>query len=331
MVSGSPAGARLLCVVPNPSIDKTAVVDRLVDGTIHRPSELTAVAGGKGLNVARAARTLGVPVAAVLLLAGHAGDWIEDELRRRQIPHDSIRARGETRTCLSILDRSTGRLTEVYEPGPLIAAATWDRYLRLVVRSIRSSETRSLVALSGSLPPGVDPDAAAAIVAACRAAGRRVLVDASGGALAAGLAAGPTVVKVNGGEAAALLGATVETDDDALAAARALVGRGAGTAIVTRGREGAVAWDGREALIVDPPTGGGPHAVGAGDAFLAGLAAGLRRGEALNGCLAIAAASGAASALVAGAGNLDRRAVAAIRRSVVVRRLASPATSREAT
>ena len=54
----------ILCVAANPSIDKLFEVERLVRGDIHRPVEFVQTAGGKGLNVARAARALG----------GHAED-----------------------------------------------------------------------------------------------------------------------------------------------------------------------------------------------------------------------------------------------------------------
>src|SRR5262245_35295566 len=118
-------GPSLLCVVPNPSIDRTAEVDRLEVGTIHRPAAVVAVAGGKGLNVARAARTLGAPVKAVVLLAGHGGPWIEAELDRARVPHAIAWGGGETRTCLSVLDRSTGRMTEFYESGERVTKATW--------------------------------------------------------------------------------------------------------------------------------------------------------------------------------------------------------------
>ena len=325
-MSPSRTRGRLLCVVPNPSIDKTAVVDRLVDGTIHRPTEVVAVPGGKGLNVARAARALGVPVAATLLLAGHAGDWIDEELRRLRIPHDAVRSSGETRTCLSVLDRSTGAMTEIYEPGPVVTESTWNRFLDVVRRSMRSIATGSIVALSGSLPPGVDPDGAGAIVGVGRAADLAVLVDMSGPALRAALAAGPTVVKVNAAEAGALLGEVIETEAGAVAAARSLVSRGPGIAIVTRGPDGAVACDGPDAWAVDAPRSGGPHAVGAGDAFLAGLAEGLIHREPVTDSLVRAAGAAAASTLVPGPGNLDRGAAREMRSSVALRRIASPST-----
>ena len=51
---------RLVCVAVNASIDKIAAVDRLVPGQIHRPELLSVVAGGKPINVARAASRLGI-------------------------------------------------------------------------------------------------------------------------------------------------------------------------------------------------------------------------------------------------------------------------------
>src|SRR4051812_37830915 len=126
------AAPALLCVVPNPSIDKTAEVDRLEPGEIHRPRDAVTVAGGKGLNVARAAASLGIPVEAVVLLAGHAGRWIAAELDALGIRHSDTWAAGETRTCLSVLDRSTGSLTEFYESGGAVSAAIWSTFVEAV-------------------------------------------------------------------------------------------------------------------------------------------------------------------------------------------------------
>src|SRR2546429_8668584 len=70
----------IVCLAANPSIDKLFEVDRLIKGDIHRPLGLVATAGGKGLNVARAAHTLGGEAAAVSLLRGHAGKWLGEQL-----------------------------------------------------------------------------------------------------------------------------------------------------------------------------------------------------------------------------------------------------------
>jgi 1-phosphofructokinase family hexose kinase len=314
--------SRLVCIVPNPSIDKTAEIERLQPGVIHRPTDVLAVPGGKGLNVARAAHALGVPVEAVLLLGGHAGRWIDAALRGLGLAHHATWTAGETRTCLSVLDRSTGELTEFYEPGAEISAADWARFRRAVRRSVVAGGDEALIALSGSFPPGSPADAAATLVEIGRAARGRVLLDTSGSQLEAALGSAPFLVKVNAAEAAAVVGGAVTSEREAVEAATELVARGARQAVVTRGAAGAVGWDGQAAWTTESPGGGGPYVVGSGDAFLAGFATGLRRGEPFDGCLRRAAAAATAATLVPGPGNLD---VAAAERALAgtrVRRLA---------
>ena len=313
--------ATLLCVVPNPSIDRTAVVERIELGAIHRPPRVVAVPGGKGLNVARAARSLGAEVEAVALLAGRAGQWIDDELGRMGIRHETAWADGETRTCLSVLDASTGRMTEFYESGGRVRAVHWRRFEGLLVESIGRSEPGSLVAVSGSFPAGVGAAAAARLVRAARRARRRILVDTSGPWLAAALGARPDVVKVNAAEAGAVLGRAIESEPEALGAAIDLVELGGRSAIVTRGPLGAIGWDGERGWAVDPPRVDGSHAVGSGDAFLAGVAVALLRAESFERQLRRAAAAAAASLLEAGPGNLRRRTAERLLATTTIRRI----------
>jgi fructose-1-phosphate kinase PfkB-like protein len=68
------------------------------------------------------------------------------------------------------------------------------------------------------------------------------------------------------------------------------------------GGEGAVAVRGREAWKVSPPKEDVVRAIGAGDSFAAGLAAGLARGLPFPDSLRLAAAAGAATALHPGTG-----------------------------
>src|SRR2546421_10406794 len=107
----------IVCVAGNPSIDKLFVVERLRPGEIHRPIDFVQVPGGKGLNVARAAATLGAHVRVAAVLCGHAGRWIEQALAEEGVAGRFVRGPGESRSSLSGADRETKRLTEVYEEG----------------------------------------------------------------------------------------------------------------------------------------------------------------------------------------------------------------------
>ncbi len=108
---------RLVCVSLNAAIDKISAVERLVSGEIHRPELLSVVPGGKALNVARAAVGLGLDAVVVPVVGGHAGAWLVAALDAAGLVCRPVEVPGETRTCLTILDRSTGQLTEFYEAG----------------------------------------------------------------------------------------------------------------------------------------------------------------------------------------------------------------------
>ncbi len=294
---------RLVCVAANPSVDRLVEVDRLRVGAIHRPDLVVAVAGGKGLNVARAAKTLGAEVTAVAILAGHSGRWIRAELAASGIDGHFTRGPGETRVSTSVADRATGALTEFYEPGPTIEPSTWRAFERLVGRSVAAAP--DVIMLSGSLPVGVPVDGYGRLCRIAARRGVRAIVDASGAPLAAALAAEPWVVKLNADEATDLFGRPVNDERDAIAAVRAVVERGARSAIVTLGVNGAVAWLGGQLWRTEPPLVRGSYPVGSGDAFLAGLAVGLATAQPAPNTLALASAAAAANARVPGAAILD--------------------------
>lgn len=295
----------IVCVAGNPSIDKLFTVERLEFGAIHRPVAFLQVPGGKGLNVARAAHSLGAEVVAACILGGHTGRWVEEALEAEGLRGRFVRTRGGTRSSVSVADRETWSLTEFYEDGTPLEPGDWEALELCVVEILPGARWATL---SGSLPPGAPVDGYARLVWAAREAGVACALDTRGPALAEGLRAGPDLVKVNAAEAGEVLGTTVATELDALAAAqelRALAG-GRGAAVVTRGEEGAVlvapdgsAWRGR--LYVR-----GPYPVGSGDAFLAGMVTALERGQDWPAALHLALGAATANAEVPGAGRLER-------------------------
>ena len=292
----------IVCVAPNPSIDRLFEVEALSPGRIHRPLALTAVAGGKGLNVARAVRTLGGEVLAVTLLAGHAGRWIADELARAGVPLDAQWGPGETRSSYSIADRRTGRLTEFYERGPAIGREDWRAFEEAVAKALGVGGA-TVMTVSGSMPVGAPPDGHAQLVRLAAGADIAVVLDAGGEALAKALPVGP-IVKVNETEARAALG---RPRGRAAALAAELVERGAAAAVVTSGAAGAYLLDrgGTSGWLELPSPGAGRYPVGSGDAFMAGLALGLDRGTSLLDAARLGMGAGGANALIPGPGELD--------------------------
>ena len=156
-LDGSDRGPVIVCAAANPSVDRLFEVERLHPGRVHRPGLFAQVAGGKGLNAARAAATLGADVHVVVILAGHAGRWLEGELERAGIAVHAVWVDGESRSSLSVANRSGGGLTEFYEHGVEIG----DRGLAPVRR--RGGGALGLGRLDGDLR-----------IAAARRPGRRL-------------------------------------------------------------------------------------------------------------------------------------------------------------
>lgn len=303
---------RLLVVAANPSIDRLHEVEHLMVGGINRPIRVVPVAGGKGLNVARAAVALGGAATVVALVGGRAGTWIADRLAAAGIDASLVEVAAETRTCVTVLDRSTGALTEFYEPGAPLEDGAWERLEASVAGQIDRGGIGS-IAMSGSLPPGAPADAYARLVRLAADRSVAAFVDGHGAALEAAIAAGPATVKVNAAEAGGVIGETIGTTDEAIAAAREIAARGAGAVIVTLGAEGAVAVEPGGAWRLRGPSRRGDYPVGSGDAFLAGLIVGLSGGAMFVESLRLGMAAGAANALAPGAGVLD----AAVARSLL--------------
>ena len=66
----------IVTVTLNAAIDKTLAVPNFRLGRRHRAVEQTAMAGGKGVNVARALKALGQPVIATGVAGGPTGTLI---------------------------------------------------------------------------------------------------------------------------------------------------------------------------------------------------------------------------------------------------------------
>jgi 1-phosphofructokinase family hexose kinase len=290
-------------------------IDRTLTGAELRPGEVLRFAaragpGGKGLNVARGAQALGAPAALVAFLPGRTGSAVGAMIADEGIRLLGVPCGGEVRSTAVILEPG-GRSTVLNEAGPEIAAADWDEYEERVSGELAR---HAVLVCSGSLPPGAPDDAYARLAARGRERGARCLVDGSGPAVRAVLGAAPDLVTPNLAEAELALGTgdgsePVEVPSDAqpraVAAATALVERGARAALVTAAAAGAALAAGGAATWLPAASVVVRNPIGAGDALLAGLAAELEAGAALPEAARAGMAAAGAAVEDERAGRLD--------------------------
>ena len=289
----------ILTLTPNPSIDRTVTLSsRLERGHVIRAEGITSQAGGKGVNISRAASIAGVPSIAVLPAA--KDDPFVLELLRDGIDCRPEAPAGDVRMNITLTEPD-GTTTKINTPGATVTAVDLDR---LAVAVQQRAKQASWVVLAGSLPPGAPDGWYADLVSSLSGTTAKVAVDTSErplSALATHLeVAAPDLMKPNGHELASLTGgdaAAIEADPlAAVEAASALVRRGVGAVLATLGSTGAVLVTPEGAWHATPPPTTVVSTVGAGDSSLFGYLLGDLRGAGPAERLRLAVAYGSAAA-----------------------------------
>jgi 1-phosphofructokinase family hexose kinase len=315
----------IITVTLNAAIDKTLEVPNFRLGRRHRSVEQTTMAGGKGVNVARALKRLGQPVIATGLAGGPTGTRIVEQLTEESILNDFVRIREESRSNTAVTDPTTGEQTEINERGPAVTAQEVELFCDKLLYLARGAQ---ICLFAGSLPRRVEPGLYADLIRELRKIGVTTIVDTDGDPLRQAVRAEPSVVSPNVLEAEELVGHEFNDDEDRLIAVREMTELGARDAIMT-------ADDGCFAMVheaggsqlyrlrVDPLE--AYSAVGSGDAFLAGYVAARYSGRPPFECLRFGVACGAESTQHIGAGVIDPREAERLESEIAVEAVEIPA------
>jgi 1-phosphofructokinase/tagatose 6-phosphate kinase len=314
----------IITVTLNAAIDKTLAVPNFRLGRRHRATEQAAMAGGKGVNVARALKALGQPVIATGVAGGPTGTRIIEHLTEEAILNDFVRIREESRTSTAVVDPTGGEQTEINERGPAVSDAELELF---VDKLLYLAKGAGVCVFAGSLPRGVDVGLYARLVEELKRLGVTTVLDAEGEPARVATRAGPSVVSPNELEAEELVGHEFADDEDRQVAVREMVQLGAREAIMTlpEGCLGLLGDGGARGLhraTLEPlePV----SAVGSGDAFLAGYVAARYAGRSPEDCLRFGVACGAESTQHFGAGVVDPREVERLLPEVEVETLEAP-------
>lgn len=304
----------IVTVTLNPVLDRTLTVSEIVMNEMVRALETREDWGGKGFNVSRALRALGVPSLALGFAGGATGEKLAAGLHELGIATDLIPIAGETRTNIVITNRAGTEYVKVNEPGPTVRTAEAVAFLDRVAATAGHGD---LWALCGSLPPGLPVDFYAQLIGLLHERGARVLLDTSGEPLRLGLEARPYAIKPNLPEVEAWLGHPVCDDVALTEAVEALLRRGISLVALSLGVDGLALATADTRVRARPPQVTALNPVGAGDALVAGLLWALSEAKPLAEVAAWGVAAGTAAAMREGVSVGTRAEVEAVRDQVV--------------
>jgi 1-phosphofructokinase family hexose kinase len=296
----------IVTVTLNAALDRTLTVPNFLEGHRHRASQGLTLAGGKGINVARALKRLDVPVVATGLAGGRTGTRIVEELTAEAILNDFVRIADESRTSTAVVDPTSSSFTEINEWGPHVEPQELEMLREKLRYLARGAEA---VVFAGSLPRGVAQSFYADAIREMNRMGVRTVLDTDGEPLRLGLEAEPSLVPPNQHEAEALVDQELE-GEDFLMALDTIADLGARTVLITletgcyglTREERPVKRFHASAPKVEPVS-----VAGAGDVLTAAFLATRLAGRPFADSLRYAVAAASASTLEVGAGRFDPR------------------------
>lgn len=297
----------ILVLCANAGVDRTYEVPEFTAGHYHRPDRVLVAAGGKGINVARVLLALRQPVTVAGFAGGRSGAFVAADLRSAGLGLALTQIREESRTTLTIVDPTNGRVTRLDEFGPLVSPAEAESLRQAWIAALPGAD---LAVISGNPPRGVPRDLYARLLHYAAREQIPTALDTHEEPLQESLAGRPGLLKPNLRELSWLAKRRLEVPDGVVSFSRELLGQGVGAVLTTLGKRGAilVARDSPSLLVTAPET-QVVNAVGAGDAALAGYLAAWREGRPPAERARWAMAAGAANCGSLGAATVSRAQV----------------------
>ena len=251
-------------VTLNPSIDYIVRLDKVLIGSVNRMDSGDKFAGGKGINVSRVLKRLGIDNRATGFIGGFTGKFITDTLEEEGISSHFVEVEEDTRINVKI---KADAETEINGPGPDISSLKLEE-LKSILASLSADDT---VVFAGSSPKNLGNTIYKELIGLTRKTGAQVVCDFEGQTLLDSLEFKPLLVKPNNHELGDIFGVKLESLDEIEEYARQILDKGAQHVIISMAGDGALLVTQEGAYFAKPIKGSVKNSVGAGDSMVAGF------------------------------------------------------------
>ena len=139
----------VLTVTINPLLEHRFTFDKINYNKPNRKGKLSLAAGGKGINVIRQLKNLGIQNIALFFAGGNNGKLLRHEIAGESIDFSIINTKSETRTCAVILDSKKNKAYYFFQQNSVINKEEKDKFLLKLEKMMQNCE---IVVFSGSSP-----------------------------------------------------------------------------------------------------------------------------------------------------------------------------------
>ena len=139
----------VLTVTINPLLEHRLTYSRTVMNEKNREGKLSFAAGGKGINVCRQLKQLGVQNIALTFSGGTFGKLFREAIKSEGLDFSLINVSSETRVCPVIIDSGNKKASYYFPVNPIIMKEEKETFILQMEKMIKNCE---IVVFSGSSP-----------------------------------------------------------------------------------------------------------------------------------------------------------------------------------
>ena len=273
----------------NPALDYDMYLDEdLKLENLNLAREVNFRAGGKGINVSKVLKNLGLESTAIGFVAGFVGDFIIKDLEKEKIKTEFVELEGYTRINVKV--NANDKETELTGVSPEIPKEK----LEELIGKMSDLKDGDILVLSGSIPSSVSSSIYKELSEKVKA-DVEIVLDTRGNLLQENMH-NNFFIKPNIHELREMFGGKIEAKSEIVEKCKFFLERGIKNVILSRGGEGALLINKDCVLEASVPKGNLINSIGAGDSMVAGFIAGHVKGMSLEDSFRLAVASGSATA-----------------------------------
>lgn len=251
-------------VTVNPSIDYIVQLNELTLGEVNRMDYDNKLPGGKGINVSRILKELGLDNTAWGFLGGFTGEFVKEALEKTGLKTNFTLIKADTRINVKIKAQAE---TEINGRGPELTKEEIADF----TAQFDKLTADDVVIFAGSLVPSLSDDFYFDLIKVIRQKGAQFVIDTTGESLLKTLPENPLVVKPNNHELAELFGVKLNSIDDIVKYGKKLLEMGAQHVLISMAGDGGLMITKDKVYRSYAPKGTVINSVGAGDSMIGGF------------------------------------------------------------
>ena len=270
----------------NPALDYDMYLENELEAeNLNLAKKVNYRAGGKGINVSKVLKNLGIESTALGYVAGFVGDFIVENLQKDGIKSEFVKLDGITRINVKV--NGNDKETELTGVSP----------------KITDVKDGDILVLSGSIPSSISSKIYKELSENVKA-NVEIVLDTRGNLLQDNIH-NNLFVKPNIHELRDMFGEKLKTKQEIVEKCKYFLDRGVKNVILSRGGDGALLVNKEFVLEASVPKGKLINSIGAGDSMVAGFVAGFVKGMSTEDAFKLAVASGSATAYSYGMAEKD--------------------------